>query len=40
MEAAVRTKANGDKFIEHDGGTIILDGKAGVTLTADDFIFA
>ncbi|GHF69878.1 calcium-binding protein [Seohaeicola zhoushanensis] len=31
--------ANGDKIIEHDGGTIILDGKGGVTLTASDFDF-
>lgn len=29
----------GDKVIVHDGGTIILDGKNGVTLTATDFDF-
>ncbi|MCB1340666.1 MAG: calcium-binding protein [Pseudooceanicola sp.] len=29
----------GDKVIIHDGGTIILDGKEGVTLTASDFDF-
>lgn len=32
-------KMNGDKVITHDGGTIILDGKAGVNLTASDFDF-
>ncbi len=32
-------KMNGDKVITHDGGTIILDGKANVNLTASDFDF-
>ena len=33
------SRSNGNKIIEHDGGTIILDGKGGVTLTASDFDF-
>ena len=33
------TKKAGDKVIVHDGGTIVLDGKAGVNLTASDFDF-
>ncbi len=33
------SKKAGDKVIVHDGGTIVLDGKAGVNLTASDFDF-
>lgn len=33
------TSSAGNKVITHDGGTIILEGRAGVTLTASDFDF-
>jgi Ca2+-binding RTX toxin-like protein len=31
--------SGGDAIIDHDGGSIILVGQAGATLTATDFIF-
>lgn len=33
------TNNSGNKVVQHDGGTIILEGRAGVTLTASDFDF-
>lgn len=33
------TASGGNKLIEHDGGMIILEGRAGVNLTASDFDF-
>ncbi|MAY88067.1 MAG: hypothetical protein CML02_15300 [Pseudooceanicola sp.] len=32
--------SGGDAIIDHDGGSIVLVGQAGATLTASDFIFA
>ncbi|UWQ48386.1 hypothetical protein K3720_10540 [Leisingera caerulea] len=33
------TDSGGDRLITHDGGTVRLDGEAGLGLTADDFVF-